>query len=215
MRSILLIGVGRLGKNIVTNLSALQHEIMAVDISEERVEEVLPYVTGAQIGDGTSTSFLKSLGVGNYDVCIVAMGSDFRSSLETAYLLKELGAKKVVSRATEDVQEKFLLNNGADAVLYPEKEVAEWVSVKYTFDNVKDYMRLDETMSLFEISMPKGRHGSEAEKTDLAEKFDIHIIGIRKKGAEKWILRPDTLPEEGDLALIAGTIKNVQKYLRT
>ena len=117
MKSILLLGLGRCGKHIAMKLRDLNHQVMAVDHKEELVQEVLPYVTSAQIGDSTSPSFLESLGVDNFDVCIVAIGNDFQSSLETTSLLKELGAKLVVSRAATDVQEKFLLRNGADEVV--------------------------------------------------------------------------------------------------
>ena len=123
MKSILLIGLGRFGKHIALHLNHLGHQVMAVDTSEERVEAVLPLVTNAQIGDSTNADFLESLGVRNYDVCIVAIGSNFQSSLETTSLLSELGARFVVSRAATDVQEKFLLRNGANKVVYPEKHV--------------------------------------------------------------------------------------------
>ena len=116
MKSILLIGLGRFGKHIAMHLNHLGHQVMAVDTSEERVEAVLPLVTNAQIGDSTNADFLESLGVRNYDVCIVAIGNNFQSSLETTSLLSELGARFVVSRAATDVQEKFLLRNGANEV---------------------------------------------------------------------------------------------------
>ena len=121
MKSILLIGLGRFGKNVAMELQRLGHQVMAVDDQEERVNDVLPYVTNAMIGDTTSEAFLASLGVSNFDVCIVAIGSDFQSSLETTSLLKDLGANLVVARASRDVHAKFLLRNGADAVVYPEK----------------------------------------------------------------------------------------------
>ena len=124
MKSVLLIGLGRFGKYIAMKLDELHHQVLAVDLKEERVNEVLPYVTSAQIGDGTNEDFLASLGVGNFDVCIVAIGDDFQSSLETTSLLKELGAKMVVSRAARDVHAKFLLRNGADEIVYPEKQMA-------------------------------------------------------------------------------------------
>ena len=123
MKSILLIGLGRFGRHIAMHLDQLGHQVMAVDNSDERAEDVLPIVTNAQIGDSTNEEFLESLGVRNYDVCIVAIGHDFQSSLETTSLLKDMGAKMVVSRATTDVQEKFLLRNGADEVIYPEKQL--------------------------------------------------------------------------------------------
>ena len=124
MKSILLIGLGRFGRHIAQELNELGHQVMAIDSNEDRVNAVLPYVTNAQIGDSTSEYFLRSLGVGNFDVCIVTIGGNFQNSLETTSLLKELGAKLVVSRAERDVQAKFLLRNGADEVVYPEKHVS-------------------------------------------------------------------------------------------
>ena len=113
MNSVLLIGLGRFGRHIAMKLSDLNHQVMAVDSEEERVNAVLPYVTNAQIGDSTKEEFLSSLGIRNFDACIVAIGDDFQNSLETASLLKELGAKKVIARAASGVQERFLLRNGA------------------------------------------------------------------------------------------------------
>lgn len=136
MKSILLIGLGRFGKHIALHLNHLGHQVMAVDTSEERVEAVLPLVTNAQIGDSTNADFLESLGVRNYDVCIVAIGNNFQSSLETTSLLSELGARFVVSRAATDVQEKFLLRNGANEVVYPENSLQsgqQSVTVRITF----------------------------------------------------------------------------------
>ena len=117
MKNILLIGLGRFGRHVAIQLNDLGHEVMAVDNNEERVNEVLPFVTNAQIGDSTNADFLKSLGIGNFDVCMVTIGGNFQNSLETTSLLKELGAKTVVSRAERDVQKKFLLRNGADEVV--------------------------------------------------------------------------------------------------
>ena len=123
MKTVLLIGLGRFGRHIAMKLNELNHQVMAVDKDENRVNAVLPFVTNAQIGDSTNQEFLASIGVRNFDVCIVAIGDDFQSSLETACLLKELGAQKVVARAERDLQAKFLLRNGADEVVYPEKQM--------------------------------------------------------------------------------------------
>ena len=129
-KSILLIGLGRFGKHIALKLNELGHEIMAVDHDEEKVNEIMPIVTNGLIGDSTNELFLRSLGVDNYDVCIVTIGGDFQSSLETTCLLKELGAQKVVSRAERDGQAKFLLRNGADEIVYPEKQLASWMAIR-------------------------------------------------------------------------------------
>ena len=130
MKNILLIGLGRFGKHVALQLNRLGHQIMAVDTDEERVNAILPFVTNAQIGDSTNAEFLKSLGIGNYDICIVTIGGNFQNSLETTSLLKELGAKMVISRAERDVQAKFLLRNGADQVVDPEKQIAKWAAIR-------------------------------------------------------------------------------------
>ena len=156
MKNILLIGLGRFGRHVAIQLNNLGHEVMAVDNNEERVNEVLPFVTNAQIGDSTNADFLKSLGIGNFDVCMVTIGGNFQNSLETTSLLKELGAKTVVSRAERDVQKKFLLRNGADEVVYPEKQIAEWAAIRYTADHIRDYIQVDEAHAIFDRSGSSG-----------------------------------------------------------
>lgn len=156
MKSVLLIGLGRFGRHVAEKLDELHHQVMAVDMDEKRVEKILPYVTNAQIGDSTDEEFMESLGIRNFDVCIVAIGENFQSSLETTSLLKELGAKLVVARAGRDVHAKFLLKNGADEVVYPEKQLAAWSAIRYTADHILDYVELDEEHAIFEISIPTG-----------------------------------------------------------
>ena len=132
MKSILLIGLGRFGRHMAEKLHELRHQVLAVDLDENRVNEVLPFVTNAQIGDSTNEAFVSSLGVRNFDLCIVAIGDNFQSSLETAALLKDLGARYVLARANREVHAKFLLRNGADSVVYPEQEMAVRTAVKYS-----------------------------------------------------------------------------------
>ena len=154
MKTILLIGVGRFGRHMAMKLNELNHQVMAIDQNEERINAILPYVTNAQIGDSTDEHFLSSLGVRNFDVCMVAIGDNFQSSLETASLLKELGAKMVVARASQDVQAKFLLRNGADEVVYPEKQMAIWSAIRYSSDHIADYISLGDDHVILEIEVP-------------------------------------------------------------
>ena len=130
MKSILLIGLGRFGRHMAKKFQDLNNEVLAIDINETRVNEALPYVTNAQIGDATSDAFIESLGVSNFDICVVAIGDNFQSSLEATALLKEYGATFVAARASREVHAKFLLRNGADEVLYPEMQMATWAAVK-------------------------------------------------------------------------------------
>ncbi|MGN0327993.1 MAG: potassium channel family protein [Lachnospira sp.] len=211
MKSILLIGLGRFGKHIALHLNKLGHEVMAVDTNESRVESVLPFVTNAQIGDSTNADFLTSLGIGNYDVCIVAIGNDFQSSLETTSLLKELGAKLVVSRASMDVQEKFLLRNGADEVVYPEKQLAKWTAIRYSADHILDYMELDSEHAMVEVPVPDEWVNHTISEIDIRKKFNINIMGIKKNGKLELSLSPDIVLGAGETMLVLGHNKDLHK----
>ena len=211
MKSILLIGIGRFGKHIAMDLHRLNHQVMVVDDNEERINELLPYVTNAQIGDSTNRDFLESLGVNNFDVCFVAIGKDFQSSLETTCTLKELGAKLVVSRAASDVHAKFLLRNGADEVIYPEKQIAKWASIRYSSDHILDYIELDESHAIFEVSVPKAWLGMSILQLDVRRKYNINIMGIKQGGRMNVSVSPDTLLTEDITLLVLGEYKALQK----
>ena len=211
MKSILLIGIGRFGKHIAMDLHRLNHQVMVVDDNEERINELLPYVTNAQIGDSTNRDFLESLGVNNFDVCFVAIGKDFQSSLETTCTLKELGAKLVVSRAASDVHAKFLLRNGADEVIYPEKQIAKWAAIRYSSDHILDYIELDESHAIFEVSVPKAWVGKSILQLDVRRKYDINIMGIKQGGRMNVSVSPDTLLTEDITLLVLGEYKALQK----
>lgn len=211
MKSILLIGLGRFGRHIAIKLDELNHQVMAVDNNESRVEAVLPYVRNAQIGDATNEDFIRSLGVRNFDVCIVAIGDNFQSSLETTSLLKELGAKMVVSRAARDVHAKFLLRNGANEVVYPEKQLASWTAIRYSADHIFDYVELDEEHGIFEISIPDAWIGKTVGELDIRKKYNVNIMALRCNGVLDMNIASETLLGDDQTMLVLGNIKNIQK----
>lgn len=211
MKSILLIGLGRFGRHIAMKLDELHHQVMAIDKEDSRVEAILPYVTNAQIGDATNEDFLSSLGVRNFDVCIVAIGDNFQNSLETTALLKELGAKLVVSRAARDVHAKFLLRNGADEIVYPEKQRANWTAIRYSADHILDYIELDEEHAIFELSVPHDWIGKTVGQLDIRKKYNINIMAIKTNGILDLRINSDTyLPSDSSM-LVLGEIKYIQK----
>ncbi len=211
MKSILLIGLGRFGRHIALQLNQLGHEIMAVDHNEERINDALDLVTSAQIGDSTNMDFLDSLGIKNFDVCIVTIGNDFQSSLETTSLLKELGAKLVISRAERDIQAKFLLRNGADEVIYPEKQVAKWAAIRYSSDHILDYIELDENNAIFEVSVPKEWQGLSIGQLDIRRKYNINIMAVKNNGRMDVAIKPDTILTADKTMLVLGEYKYLQK----
>ena len=214
MKSVLLIGAGRFGRHIAMKLNDMNHEILAVDNREERVDAVLPYVTNAQIGDSTNAEFLASLGIRNFDVCIVAIGDNFQNSLETASLLKELGAKKVVARASRGVQEKFLLRNGADEVVYPEKQLAAWTAIRCSSEHILDYIELDGDYSIFELDIPASWSGKTVVELDIRRRYGINILGVRENGKFNMNITPDVVLGREKSILVLGAYKAVEKCFR-
>lgn len=211
-KSILLIGLGRFGRHIAMKLDELHHQVMAVDKEDSRVETILPFVTNAQIGDATNEDFLSSLGIRNFDVCIVAIGDNFQNSLETTSLLKELGAKMVVSRASRDIHAKFLLRNGADEIVYPEKQFANWTAIRYSSDHILDYIELDEDHAIFELSVPHEWTGKTVGQLDIRKKYDINIMAVKTNGILNLKVNSDTYLSADSSMLVLGEIKYIQKY---
>ena len=214
MRSILLVGVNRFGSLLAKQFHDQGHQIMAVDKEEERINNILPLVTDAQIGDSTNEAFLRTLGINNYDICIVTIGGDFQSSLETTSLLKELGGRFVVSRADRDVQAKFLLRNGADEVINPEKQIAEWAAIRYASEHILDYIKLDDDHAIFEVPIPREWSGKSIGQIDIRKKYGITIMAVKEQGKMNLSVTPETVLDGKKTVLVLGEKRAIQKCFR-
>ena len=214
MKNILLIGLGRFGRHAARKLQELGHQVLAVDRDEQNVNAALPYTASALIGDSTNPEFLATLGVETFDVCVVAIGDNFQSSLETTALLKECGAKFIVSRASRDVQEKLLLNNGADEVVYPERQLAEWAAICYSSDYILDYIAVGEDFSVYEIRIPEKWVGRSLTELNIRRRYRINVIALKREGRILADIEPDS-PLPGDVTLLViGRDADVQRMLR-
>ena len=214
MKTVLLIGLGRFGRHLAMQLNELGHQVMAVDKDEERINECMSFVTNAQIGDSTRVDFLRSLGVSNYDVCYVTISGNFQNSLETTSLLKELGANYVVSRAERDVQAKFLLRNGADAVTYPEKQLAKWAAIRYTANHIFSYIELDEQHAIIEVAVPEDWQGRSIGELDIRRKYGVNILGVKRNGNTDVNISPETILDGSLTLLVLGENKALKKQFR-
>ena len=211
MKSVLLIGLGRFGRNTAIKLKELRHEVMAIDVKEERVADILPIVSNALIGDATNQTFLESLGVRDYDLCIVAIGDNFQASLEATSLLKEMGAKKVISRASSDVQTKFLLRNGADDVVYPEQQVAQWTAVRYSSDHIFDYLSIEDGYSIVEIDVPIKWIGKTIGELDIRNKYKLNIMAVKTDERISMQINNTTQFSGTEKLLVLGKDADIQK----
>lgn len=215
MKSFLIIGMGRFGHHITRNLAEQGGEVMIVDTDQSKMEDLLPLVASAKIGDCTNEEVLKTLGVKNFDMCIVCIGTNFQSSLEITSLLKEMGAKHVVSKATRDIHAKFLLRNGADEVIYPDRDIAEKLAVSYSADDIFDYIELGGNYAIYEIPVLKEWVGHSIRELNFRSRYNVNILGT-KAGEDKTSLMPtaDYVFEGNVHLLVVGTREDVQKILK-
>ena len=213
-KTVLLIGLGRYGRHVAEKLHELHHEIMAVDKSEARVNMVLPYVTNALVADSTDEEFLRSLGIRNFDLCIVAIGDDFQSSLETTSLLKDMGAKYVVARASRGIHEKFLLRNGPDETVYPEKQLASWTAIRYGYDHLLDYFELSDRYAVYELPMPADWCNHTIGELQIRQNYHVNVLGIKQKGALNVEITPQTRLVAEDTILVIGRHEDMHKYFQ-
>ncbi len=213
MKSILLIGLGRFGRHMAQKLHELGHDVLAIDKNEERVNDILPYVTNAEIGDSTNEQYIASLGVRNFDLCVVAIGDDFQSSLETTVLLKDYGAPNILARANRDIQAKLLQRNGADHVVYADKEMAIRAAVKYSSDNVFDYIELSDNYSIYETPVPAPWVGKTIIQINVRQKHHVSILATRHGDVLDPLPKTDHVFTSDESLLILGDNKDIQKFL--
>ena len=213
MKSILMIGMGKFGHLLCMNMAELDNEIMIVDEDEERLADLLPIVTSAQIGDCTNVEVLKSLGIRNFDVCFVCISGNFQNSLEITSLLKELGASYVVSKAERDIQAKFLLRNGADEVIYPERDTAERAAKKFSSDHVFDYLELTDDNGIYEIPLLKEWLGHSIRALNFRVRYQVSILGIKTGKDLNLLPSADHIFEKDQHLMVIGKKKDVDKIL--
>ncbi len=215
MKSILLIGLGRFGRHIAEKLHDMQHAVLAVDHDEDRVNRILPLVTNALIADSTNADFLQSLDIPSFDVCIVAIGDDFQSSLETTSLLKEFGARYVVARASRDIHEKFLLRNGADETVYPERQLALWTAIRCGSTNhILDYFPLSDEYAIYEVPVPRAWAGKSIGELDVRRRHHLNILGIKAADRIDLNISAQTILATNAAVLVAGKQEDVDHALR-
>lgn len=203
MKSILIIGLGRFGHHLAMNMLQKGNDVMVIDIEEKKVEDLAVFATSTKIGDCTNREVLKGLGIGNFDIVFVCIGTNFQSSLEITSLVKEMGAKLVVSKATRDIQAKFLLRNGADEVIYPEKDIAEECAVKYSMNHIFDYIEMAEGCGIYEILPMKEWCGKSIRSSNIAANYKMSILGIKNvDGGTNIMPSPDYVINKEDHLLV-------------
>lgn len=214
MKSILIIGLGRFGRHMAQKLIESGHEVMAVDISEERADAAVGLIPQILIGDATDERFMSALGIRNFDMAVVAISENFQQVLEITVLLKDLECKYVIARATRDVHKKLLLRNGADYVTYAEREIAERLAIKFGADNIFDYVELTPNIGIYEVAIPIKWKGKSIKDLAIRNKHNVSVMAIKKNGQIFPLPNPNHVFSEGESVMIMGKaedVKNLEK----
>ncbi len=209
MQSMLVIGLGRFGRNLALHLMELGNEVMVIDKNEEVVDQLAPYVTQAKIGDCMKEPVLDALGVSNFDICFVCISEDFQSSLEITSLLKDYGASRVVAKADREIHAKFLRKIGANEVIYPERDMAQRAAVKYSAQNIFDYIEFTSEYAIFEIEVPAKWIGKSLKEVDVRSRYRINVIGQKNDQQVIPITSADFVFLPGEHLLLAGSKKDL------
>ena len=213
MKSFLIIGMGSLGHHLCNELSKNGCEIMVADINAETMEDIMPMVVSARVCDCTKLDVLKTLGVEEFDACFVCIEDFFQACLEITDLLKDLGAKKVYSVANRDVEEKFLLRNGADRIIYPERDVASRIAGLESAENIFDCINISAEYSIFEIEPLDKWIGKTVMDLDFRNRYELNIIAVKKDG-KVMPIRPDYMFTKAEHLLVLGHKKDVRRVLK-
>ena len=214
MKNVLLTGLGRFGRHMAQKLSDLHHQVLVIDKDEHKVQEAMSYVTNAEIGDATDPALIDSLGVRDFDLCVVTMSHDLQASLEITALLKKKGAPFVVVRVSRDTHAQFLLSCGADDIIYPEKQIADWAAVRYSGDHVYDYTRLSPDHAIYETEIPDSWAGHTLVELEIRQKYHLNILAIRRDGNVDPMPGANYEFHRKDRVVLLGSDKDVQKFLK-
>ena len=214
MKNVLLIGLGRFGRHMAQKLNALHHQVLAVDKDERKVQDALSYVTNAEIGDAADPALIETLGVKDFDLCVVTMSHDLQASLEITSLLKKNGAPFVLARVSRDAHAQFLLSCGADDVIYPEKQMAEWAAVRYSSEHIFDYVRLSPDHAIYETDIPESWIGHTLMDLAVRPKYRLNILAVRRNGSVDPMPGPSHAFIRGERVILLGSEADVQKFLR-
>lgn len=212
MKQFAVIGLGRFGSSVATTLARMGYEVLGIDVDQERVDELADIITESVKVDAIDEQSLKSLGIRNFDVVIVAIGREIQASILTTVMLKEMGVSKVVAKAQTELHGKVLERVGADKVVFPERDMGEKVAKALVSKNIMDQITLSPEHSLIEMAAPQSFHNKTLEKSNIRRKYGISVLAIRR--GSDVIISPNASQVifEGDILVVIGKNEKLQKF---
>lgn len=204
MKQYIVIGCGRFGSSVATTMSLLGHQVMAIDKNEDAVQALADKVTHAAIVDVTDELALRSLGIGNFDVAIIAIGSDIRASIMATIIAKEMGVEQIVCKATDELQAKVLYKIGADRVVFPERDMGVRVAHNLVSNNILDHIELDPDYSIVEVVTPKDWEGKTLSELNLRANYEITVLAIKNGKHINVTPSPQEQLNAGSILVVIG-----------
>ena len=214
MKSVLIIGMGRLGRHLAKKMQQLGNDVMIVDNRPELIDNLSDEFTDSACCDCTNEAVIRSLGVDNFDICFVTIGEDFQSSLVITSHLKKHGARMIVAKTNQDIQAELLKIIGADEVVYPEVDVAEKLAVRYNADNIFDFVPLTAEYSIYELPVQPTWVGKTLIELDVRRKYHVNIIAVKNGSSLNPNLGGDYKFRTDDHIIVIGKSNEVFKLVK-
>ena len=213
MESFLIAGAGRFGSSLALELSSLGHDVLVVDKNEERIAEIADHVTHAVIGDAKDENVMRSLGVRNFDVAVVALASNIEDSVLITIMLKEQGVKKVVAKAKSMLHMKVLERIGADVTVFPERDIGKRLAQRLSATNIIDFIELSDEHSIVETEAPHEWFGKSLGELNIRGQYGLNIIAARDRYATDLVVSPtaEYVIKEGDILIVIGENTDIEK----
>lgn len=207
-----VLGLGRFGAGLAEELFKLGHEVMVVDKSEEKINNISAKVTHAIQGDITSEDVLKSLGFTNFDEVIVASSQNIQSSLMACLLLKEQGVKKLVAKAGTELHGKVLAKIGVDTVVFPERDMATKLAQSMTSASIVDFIELSEEFNIAELGVPDAVIGFTLQKANIREKYGLNVLAIITSEGTNLTPKASDVLKKGDKIVVIGSKESISTF---
>lgn len=210
-KSVLIIGMGRLGTHLAEKMQELGHDVLVLDSNAERITRIASRFDDARIAEYTNEDVLRALDIPSFDICFVTVGDNLEASMITTVTLKKLGAKYVASRARDEVQCDLLKKIGADEIIYADGETADKLAIRHNGNNIFDYIALADGYAIFEVPILKEWRGKTILELDVRKKYKINIIAIKNGSTLNPAPMPDYVFREDDHIFVLGQSRNVFK----
>lgn len=210
-KQFVVVGLGRFGSSVAKTLYSLGHDVLAIDINEDLVQDIADEVTHAVQLDATDESAIKALGIRNFDVAVVTIGASIQASVMATLLLKENGIKHIIAKGNSDIHAKVLYKIGADRVILPEKDMGIRVAHNLVSTNILDYIELSSDYSIIEINTPLHWHGQTINQLSLRSEYGINVVAIKRGKEVNVSPYADDIIECGDIVVAIGSAADLSK----